>query len=90
MFDVSPLCNVVMRKVAASGAIISDRSGRDNTDRACAWMRHEVKAFFISPRYADSRACVMSSSLPDNMMISLIAANAIAGIVSGKWPTEGL
>ncbi len=86
--DISPLCNTVMRKVAASGAVISDRSDRDNTDLACAWMREEVKAFFFSPRYADSRACAMSSSLPDNVTISLIAANAVAGIVSGKWPVK--
>lgn len=84
--DVSPLCSAVMRKVAASGAIVSDRSDRDNTDRACAWMREEVKAFFFAPRYADSRGCVLSSSLPDNAVLSLIAANAVAGIVSGKWP----
>jgi hypothetical protein len=88
MIDVSPLCNTVMRKVAASGAIVSDRSDRDNTDRACAWMREEVKAFFFAERYATSRGCVMSSSLPDNMTISLIAANAVAGIVSGKWPVK--
>jgi hypothetical protein len=88
MIDIPPLCNAVMRKVVASGCIVSDRSERDNCGRATEWMRHEVKAFFLADRYADARETAMGTPGMDNIVVSLIAATAIEGIISGKWPAK--
>jgi hypothetical protein len=77
---ISTLAQAVMRGVAASGCVVSDRGARDNTQRAVDIMRDELKAFINGARYADARDCVLRGSLPDRTIVALIIANCVSRI----------
>lgn len=85
---VDPLCEAVMRGVARSGVMGAGENPVTETkiEAAVEIMRSELKAFLCEERYADARVCVMTRSLNDAYIVSLIVAECVAKIAAIPAP----